>query len=253
MDALDDSAVFQRDHLDAECRVLAADTMLAFCLGSFQSDHGHRPQTGNVDQRTQRMRAVERRVHVVAPVILLAVSDARPDRLAVVDVFSLAVFKLADFSLSVQAAHLIRRGHVAVVLAVCVNHAGLFDRLDQLNRLFHGLHGQHFGKDVLARLHRPDRKRGVFVGVIGQHDGVHVVLDKVFKVCIVRDIRIVQGSLLAFEAFDPFVADCHHLRIIRLFTVIDHAGAAVCAHHADSDFLHILFLSCVISDSSLRC
>lgn len=136
MDALGDGTIFKGHHLDAEQAASVAAAQLALHFAAFKAHHRNRPQTRDVYERAERVGAVIRGVHEIAPVVGIAVGNARPDGLAIVDVFALAVFKFADFSFAVQFAHLVGAGHVAIVFSIGIDFPGLLHAFDQIYRFF---------------------------------------------------------------------------------------------------------------------
>ena len=162
------------------------------------------------------------------------------------DVFPFAVFEFANFPGLIQPPHFPGAGHVAIVFAVSVDLAGTFHRFHQVYRLLHGLAGEHFAEDMQALFQAANGKGRVLVGIIGQYHRVHGVLDEGIKIVIPGDGRIVQLILLALQRLGIFVADGHYPGPAGLFTVIDHAGAAIGAQNADANLFHKIFLFSLI-------
>ena len=238
VDGLDDAAVLQGHHLDAELAALGAVAEIAGVLGPLKAHHRHGTQTRDVDDGAQGVGAVEGGVHIVAPVVLLAIGDGVPDGLAVVDVLPLAVLELADLALFIELLHLVGSGHIAVVLAVGVDQTALLHGLHQLHGLLHVLDGEHLREDVETLLETADGEGGVLVGVVGQHHGVHVVLNEIVESLVEGDIQPLGGGSLGVQSLGTLVADSHHLGVVGSLAVVDHAGAAVGAQDADAYFFH---------------
>ena len=170
--------------------------------------------------------------------IALAVRYLGPDRLAVVDVLALAVFKLAYPALFVELFHLAVRGHITVIFAVGIYLARALDRLDKLDGFLHRLRRKHLGKYVQARVKTAYRERRVLVGVIRQNDGVHIVFYKIVERRVIGDVKIARFFLFDVEQILLFVAYRDDLGVFRALAVIDHARAAARAHNAHFYFLH---------------
>ena len=251
MNTLDNTAVLHLDHFNAEQTAVAAIADLSLIHAALIAGNLDRTQTGDVHQRADGMGAVEVGIHMVTPMTAVAVGDLMPDGLTVMDVFTLAVLKLTDLTLAVQLAHLIGGGHIAIVLTVCINQTALLHSLDQLDCLLHCLYGQDLAEHVLAGLQTFDGKWRVLVGIVRQHYGIHVVLDKLLKIGIIRNIFVVQFFFLAFKSLDPLIADRDQFRIVRNITIFHHTAAAIHADNAYSDLLHCLS-SCVPAEGVFR-
>ena len=170
--------------------------------------------------------------------VRIAIGDFRVDGFAVVDILAFAVFKLAQLALAVQLAHFTRRGHVAVVLCIGVDHAGFFHGFHQLHGFLHGLHGQHFAQNMLAGLHGLDGEGRMLGGVVGQHHSVHVMLEKFVIVGIIGNVMAGHFLFHHFQTVDPLIANGNDLCIVHRCAVADHALAAPNADNADFDFFH---------------
>ena len=175
VDTFEDAAVFQFDQFHAEGTALGADAQFSLGFGPFKSGNPHRAQASDVDHRADGVRAVEGSIHIVAPVVGLTIGDFRPDGLTVVDILAFTVFELADQSLTIEPAHLIRCRHKAIVFTVGIDFPGFLHRFDQFYRFFQGLHRKHLAENVFSGLHGLDGKGGVLVGVVCQHHRIHVM------------------------------------------------------------------------------
>ena len=131
-----------------------------------------------------------------------------------------------------------RCGHVAVVLAVGVNHTGFLHCFHQFHRFLHGLHRQDFRKNMLACVHGPDGKGCVFCGEVGKYYRIHIVLQKILKIIIECDGQPCGAGFLLSQHMGSVVTDGNYFRVIGDLAVIDHTGAPVTAQNTDSDFLH---------------
>ena len=65
----------------------------------------------------------------------VAEGDVMPDAFAVVHIFALTVFKLAQSTLAVKLSHLFGSAHIAIVLCVEILLACSFNSFDKLNSL----------------------------------------------------------------------------------------------------------------------
>ena len=168
-----------------------------FARRGFKPDDLHGPAAGDGQERADAVGAVKIGVCLVAPMIALAVGKPRPAARAVVNVFSLAVFNIADFSQLIPALHFKGMLHVAVVFRVSVDLPALLDRLDELDRLRHCLAGQHLGEHVFSGFKTTNGKGRVFVGVVGQHDGVHIIVKEIIEVIKQSDGQAAVFGLLS--------------------------------------------------------
>ena len=245
VDALHGRAVVQRDHLDAagvSARVAEVVELLDGRV--LEADDLHRAAAGHHKDRAEGMGAVEGRTEVVAPVLLIAVGDVQPAGGAVVDILAACMGDVADLAVLIPPPHLEGLIHVAVVLGVGVDQPGSLDRLDQLDRLRHGLARQHLAHDVPARVQGADGEARMLGGVVGEDDGVEVVGEEVVEVREAGDLLPeLRGLLLGLpEQRLVAVADGGQLRLGVVQQRVHHGGAARAAKHADSQlFLHDFF------------
>ena len=64
--------------------------------------------------------------------------------------------------------------------------AALLHGLYQLNGLGHGLAREHLAQHMPSAFKQTYREHGVLVRVVGEHDGIHVMPEKVLKILIQR-------------------------------------------------------------------
>ena len=124
------------------------------------------------------------------------------------DVFTLAVLEFADGAFLIEPAHLLIEDHVGVVLGEHVDATTLFDGPRQGDAFAECVTGGGFTHHVSARLECGDRKRGVLVEVVRQHDCVHVVLEEALE------LRVGGNAQLCADSFDPLlppIAQGHEL------------------------------------------
>ena len=234
MQALEDRPVFERDHFYAEGARLCAHAHHFLVERRFETGDTDRTLPGNVDQRSERVRAVIERTHCIAPVVGIGVCQSCPTRLAIVHIFALTVFERAEPAFFKELAHLFRGAHKAVVFGVHILHTGRLDGLDQFDRLFHRLDREHFAQYVLARPHRFDRERRVLVREIRKHNEIHIVFDEFVEIGIKRD-GVAVDLRPVVQLLCVFVADRDQLGIACLETVIHHGTASARTEHADAD------------------
>ena len=175
VDAFEDAAVFQLDQLHAKGAAFGANPHFSFGFRPFKTGNFHRAQACDMDHRADGVGAVEGSIHIVAPVIGLAIGDFRPDGFAVVNIFAFTILKLTDQSLAIELAHLIRCRHKAIVFAVGIDFSGFFHCFNQFHGLFQRLYRKHLAEDMFSGLHRLDGKGGVLVGVVCQNHCIHVM------------------------------------------------------------------------------
>src|SRR5699024_5995800 len=99
MDAAANGAVVKGDDLDAAAAArAAAQRAVGGVVLRHEPGYAHGPPAGDGHHRADRMRAVVGRIDVVAPMIPLAIGDARPDGRAIVDVLPFRILDFADLS-----------------------------------------------------------------------------------------------------------------------------------------------------------
>jgi hypothetical protein len=94
-----------------------------------------------MDHRPDGVRAIEGRVHSVAPMISVTVRDLRPNMAAIVNVFTFAVQEFSVFTRAEISTHFHNAGEETAIFAKRVNFPALFHRFDKLNgfrKIFHG-------------------------------------------------------------------------------------------------------------------
>jgi len=122
------------------------------------------------------MRAVKCCRAEITPVIPLPAGDIRPDGFAVMDIFSLGMQKLANFTGVIKLLHFHGSLEIAVILGECVYLAAFFHSFNQFHRLGQVLAGNYLAGYIPSGVECPHGVRGVLVGVICQDDGVKIVL-----------------------------------------------------------------------------
>ena len=153
-------------------------------------------------------------------------------------ILAFGVIDFADFAEFHSPPHLKGVVHITVVFGIGVNLAALFDRFNECHRLRHGFAGEHLAEHMPAGVEQANSERGVFIGVVGKYDGVHIVAEKVFKIFINSHFNTgFAGEFFhLIEQRAVFIADGHQPGVRMLGEYIDHRFAAVCAEDADLQF-----------------
>ena len=174
MDALDERAVFQGDHFDRERRRGASHPVCLFAVGRFKAGYLYGTQSADVAEGAEGMRAVIKRVHRVAPMAAVAVGERRPARFAVVQIFPLSVLKFSQRPALHQPPHFAHGVEIAVIFRIKIFFSAFFLFVAEFGGLFQRGYGQYFAENVQAALQAADGVRRMLVGVVGEHDRVHV-------------------------------------------------------------------------------
>ena len=241
MHALHNRAVVQRQHFNARAFAHAqSQRRNGFVLLRHKAGHAHRAAARDGEDGADGMRAIEGGIHAVAPVILFAVGDAGPDARAVVDVFALGVHHVAHVAPLIPAAHFERVIHITVVFGIGIHLSAALRRFDQLDGLRHRLRRKHLAQHVPPGVQKPYGERRVFVGIVGQHDRVHVVPEEILEIRIQRDAHadLLGGFSGLFERGLVFVAHGDELRVRMMNQHADHGHAAIRAKYADLQLRH---------------
>ena len=188
-----------------------------------------------------RVSAIEERAHLVSPVVRIAVCDLRPDAFAIVNVFALAVFEFSDLAKTILLLHLDHRGEVAVVFAVSVDLAVLFNSLAELDCLLHIGAGKDLGENVKSALHATNGKGSVLVCKICKNDSVHIVIQEILEVFIKSAfiIAFFKHILHVFANVGVHIADRNDVcKLAVCDTPVDHRFSAIPTKNAYSDLIH---------------
>ena len=166
----------------------------------------HRPGVGHVNKRRQAMRDVVGRREPVPPVVQSGRNAQAPVFFSGMVVLTLGVTDVADLARLVQTPHFLARDHVRIVLGEHVDLAGLLDGLAELHTLRHRSRGNALAHHVPAGFERLYRERRMVMAVVGQDDGVHVMVQELVVVGIGGD-TVSLADLL--QARLPRIADGH--------------------------------------------
>ena len=200
--------------------------------GDGQGVDRERHRVGDVHQGGQGMGAVIGRGNPVAP--MLAPRRDAVDRVAVhrVIVFALGVGHAPDLARLVEAAHLHVKAREGVVFGEHVDQAGFLDGAAQRHALGQGRVAGAFTHHMLAGAQRLDGEGGVFVEIIGQDHGVHLVFEE--AVVIGVGGHAVLGADGA-QLFLPNIAQGDQLHADKLGSAGGEILPAPDADHADAD------------------
>ena len=187
-----------------------------------------------MNERTNRMGTIESCIHVIAPMVSFTVSDRCPNRFTVVNIFALSIFDFSDFALFIKPFHFHYRRHIAIILSVSIYLTAFFHCFYQFHSFFHRLARKHLAEHMQTTFQALNGKRCVFSCIICQNHGVHIVIDKIIEIFVIRYILCPVSSFLSFQNFAIFVTYSNYFRLIfRRNAVIYHTRSSVCAQHSN--------------------
>ena len=153
-------------------------------------------------------------------------------------VISLGIGHLSDSTFFISAAHFKAVIHIAVIFGIRVDKPGLLDRLDEFNRLRHSFARKHLAHDVLSGVQAAYRKGRVLRCIVREHNGIHIVLNKIFEVVEQRDFKpcLLRFCLCLVKKRLVFVAHRHKLRVWMVKQHLHHVAPARTSEYSDSQF-----------------
>ena len=147
-------------------------------------------------------------------------------------VLSLSVGHFTDFAGAVEASHLLIEYGVRVVLGEHVSELRLLHGAAQGDTLGEGAIGGGLTHHMFAGVQRLDGEGSVLVEVVGQHDGVHVVLKELVVVGVRRHAELGAGFV---ELLLPAIAQGDELHAHRLRGAAGEGTAAAYTNYSDPD------------------
>lgn len=209
------------------------------------SGYAHGIGAGGVHKRCQGVGQVVSTGEIAAPVLVAVKehTDVVPCigggavQITGVVVFALGVYDLTQGAALVDLLHFLVEEHVGIVFRQHEDGLALFRCFYQLDTLGHGGIGNALGYAVDVFLQAADDVFRVLVEIVGDEDGIQIVLDEGIEICIAGD-HVAQFLFSQFQTLGALVTNGYNLCAVYE-KIIHIMGSAAVTEDTDSDLLHV--------------